>query len=228
MPDSLTAQNSGLTKMRRVATGVLLALAAVFLATHFISDPPAWVMLVRAMAEAGMIGGLADWFAVEALFRHPLGLPIPHTALLPSNQDRAAENVGQFFDTYFMDPAQLRERLADLNPVLRLAEWLSVHENAQFITRQITGILASLFASGVGVGLAPKSAKFLKKSFLASMDSTEVAHKISGLLKESLHGNILDELLIRIQAAIDENRRGAGGWGDFRNPRTGHRKIPIA
>ena len=73
-----------LTQMRRLATAVLGQMAAIFLATHFAGDS-ATVHLVRSMAEAGIVGGLADWFAVEALFRHPLGLPIPHTALLPRN-----------------------------------------------------------------------------------------------------------------------------------------------
>ena len=85
-----------LARVRAWATGILLALATVFVATHLWGDGATWVRLVRSMAEAGMVGGLADWFAVEALFRRPLGLPIPHTALLARNQARAARNVGRF------------------------------------------------------------------------------------------------------------------------------------
>lgn len=203
---SLTDQNTGLRNMRRVATGVLLALAAVFLAMHFVPEPEGATLLIRAMAEAGMIGGLADWFAVEALFRRPLGLPIPHTALLPSNQDRAARNVGEFFDTYFMDPKQLRARLADFDPTLRLSKWLSDQSNALFISKQITSILGSLLQSGIGMQLAPKSNGFLRSTFLTSLNTDDMAHQITDVLKHSLHSNILDELLNRVQAAIDDNR----------------------
>lgn len=70
-------------------------------------DPPTWVLLIGAMAEAGMVGGLADWFAVEALFRQPLGLPILHTALLSNHQKGAAINIARFIDEYFMVPGQL-------------------------------------------------------------------------------------------------------------------------
>lgn len=203
---SLTAQNDGLRTMRRIATGVLGGLTCTFAATYIPTDPPSAVLLIRAMAEAGMIGGLADWFAVEALFRHPLGLPIPHTALLPSNQQRAAQNVGEFFDTHFMDPKQLRARIAEVDPVLRLAEWLLDQGNALFISQQITGILASLFKSGIKADFLPKSSDFLKKSFLSSMQTEEMADAIATLLKQSLHGEILDELLQRVQAAIEENR----------------------
>jgi uncharacterized membrane-anchored protein YjiN (DUF445 family) len=192
--------------MRRIATGVLLALAVVFLLTYLVRAPGPPALLLRAMAEAGMVGGLADWFAVEALFRHPLGLPIPHTALLPNNQTRAAQNVGRFFDTYFLDPDQLRRRLAETNLALRLVEWLSDAENARFLTVQITAILASLFHDGIGKGLAPNGGKFLRQVFLSAMDGRDLSSKVALLLRESLHGPILDEVLERVRSEIDGHR----------------------
>ena len=203
---SLTAQNADLRKMRRIATGVLGGLAAIFVGTHFIAEPGGPVLLLRAMAEAGMVGGLADWFAVEALFRRPLGLPIPHTALLPSNQDRAAKNVGEFFDTYFMDPAQLRGKLEEINLAARLSDWLAERDNAGFITRQITDLLAAVFKSGIGAELTPKSAAFLQKGILEAVNSAAMSREVSALLKDTLHGEILDAVLERVRVAIDQNR----------------------
>ena len=100
-------KSDGIRRVRRVATGILSVLACIFFGSFLVNDPPTWLLLVRAMAEAGMVGGLADWFAVEALFRHPLRVPIPHTALLPNNQKRAAVNIARFIDEYFLVPDQL-------------------------------------------------------------------------------------------------------------------------
>lgn len=118
-------KSDGIQQVRRAATGILSVLACVFFGSFLVNDPPTWLRLVRAMAEAGMVGGLADWFAVEALMRHPLRIPIPHTALLPNNQKRAAVNIARFIDDCFLVPDQLLARVAKLSPVRRAAEWPS-------------------------------------------------------------------------------------------------------
>ena len=146
-PEHATGPTSALARNRRMATGVLIAMAAVFAVTHLVADPPAWLRLVRSMAEAGMIGGLADWFAVTALFRHPLGLPIPHTALLPKNQARAAVNVGRFFETHFLEPAQLEARVRALSPSRLLADWLSHPGHARLLAVELTRLLGTLLAT---------------------------------------------------------------------------------
>jgi uncharacterized membrane-anchored protein YjiN (DUF445 family) len=88
--------------MRMAATGLLLVMAVLFIAVRqWESTHPAWGF-VRAFAEAAMVGGLADWFAVTALFRHPLGLPIPHTAIVPENKDRIADSMAAFLQTNFL------------------------------------------------------------------------------------------------------------------------------
>ena len=86
-----------LTKMKRLATGLFLLAAAVFLVCVLVGDDAgAWVGYVRATAEASMVGALADWFAVTALFRHPMGLPIPHTAIIPRKKDQIGTSLGTF------------------------------------------------------------------------------------------------------------------------------------
>ena len=82
--------------MRWTATGLLAAMAFVFFwSKQYLDLHPAWGY-ANAFAEAAMVGGLADWFAVTALFRHPMGLPIPHTAIIPENKDRIADTMAQF------------------------------------------------------------------------------------------------------------------------------------
>ena len=86
----------GAAGMKAVATGLLVAMAVVFFVTRAIEPGYPWLGYVKAFAEAAMVGGLADWFAVTALFRHPLGLPIPHTAIIPRNKDRIGEALPNF------------------------------------------------------------------------------------------------------------------------------------
>ncbi|MGH7636153.1 MAG: DUF445 family protein, partial [Gemmatimonadaceae bacterium] len=95
VPDEVERQQR-LDRMKRRATGLLVLATAVFAATAFLERRYPWLGFIRAMAEAAMIGGLADWFAVTALFRHPMGIPIPHTAIIPARKDRVARTLGAF------------------------------------------------------------------------------------------------------------------------------------
>ena len=107
--------NPGLRTMRLVATGLLVAMALLFvIASLPHAAHPAWGF-VRAFAEAGMVGGLADWFAVTALFRHPLGLPIPHTAIIPRNKDRIGATLAGFLRSNFLIPSVIARRMARLD-----------------------------------------------------------------------------------------------------------------
>ena len=111
--------------MRIFATGLLVLMAAVFLtARHLQGLHPAWGY-VLAFSEAAMVGGLADWFAVTALFRHPLGLPIPHTAIIPENKDRIAETMGQFLRENFLTPQVVARRLSNMNLAASAGDWLA-------------------------------------------------------------------------------------------------------
>jgi uncharacterized membrane-anchored protein YjiN (DUF445 family) len=104
----------GLARMRLVATGLLLLMAALFLAARALEPAHAAVGFLRAFAEAAMVGGLADWFAVTALFRHPLGLPIPHTAIVPRNKDRIGDTLAQFLRDNFLVPRVVARRMQRL------------------------------------------------------------------------------------------------------------------
>lgn len=104
-------------RMRRIATGLLVAMAVCFLAARELSilyPHPAWGFLI-GFTEAAMVGGLADWFAVTALFRHPLGLPIPHTAIIPENKNRIADTMAVFLRDNFLTPAVVARRIQGFN-----------------------------------------------------------------------------------------------------------------
>ena len=111
--------------MRRVATGRLVLMAGLFAVAHSqLEAHPAWGF-VHAFAEAGMIGGLADWFAVTALFRHPLGIPIPHTAIIPENKDRIADTMANFLRSNFLTATVVARRMRAMNFARAAGEFLS-------------------------------------------------------------------------------------------------------
>jgi uncharacterized membrane-anchored protein YjiN (DUF445 family) len=111
--------------MRRTATGLLAGMAVLFVMAHALrTSHPLWPW-VLAFAEAAMVGGLADWFAVTALFRRPLGLPIPHTAIIPENKDRIADTMAVFLQDNFLTPEVVARRMAGMNLAAAAGAWLA-------------------------------------------------------------------------------------------------------
>ena len=105
----------GAQGMKVVATGLLVAMAAVFAVARALEPHYPWLGYVNAFAEAAMVGGLADWFAVTALFRHPLGLPIPHTAIIPRNKDRIGDALANFLRENFLIPSVVARRMRSID-----------------------------------------------------------------------------------------------------------------
>jgi uncharacterized membrane-anchored protein YjiN (DUF445 family) len=134
-------QRRGLRRNRLIATVLLGAMAALFISTTLAPQPGFWILLVRATAEAALVGGLADWFAVTALFRQPLGLPIPHTAILPRNKDRIGEGLAIFIERNFLSPDILRAKLRSTDPARLVADWLSMPANADAVSRRLVRML---------------------------------------------------------------------------------------
>lgn len=127
-----------LSRNRLLATGLLVAAALAFIALSLVYDPHNfWISWGRAATEAAMIGALADWFAVTALFRRPLGLPIPHTAIVPRHKDRIAEGLGGFIEKNFLDPDLIAARLLAADPATRLSNFLSDETNATLVADRI-------------------------------------------------------------------------------------------
>ncbi len=145
--EPLTADRA--RRMRWTATGLLAAMAVLFFTTHpYIELHPAWGY-VNAFAEAAMVGGLADWFAVTALFRHPLGLPIPHTAIIPENKDRIADTMAQFLQENFLTPAVVARRMSGMNVARAVGDFLVAparSESGADPRSRITGGAAELLA----------------------------------------------------------------------------------
>ncbi|MCQ9389943.1 DUF445 domain-containing protein [Brevibacterium sp. 50QC2O2] len=123
----------GLTKMRRIATGALILAALIFLLVHIFTDLGGVWGFIAAAAEAAMVGAIADWFAVTALFRHPLGLPIPHTAIIPRKKDSLGETLSEFVATNFLRKSTVAPKILSAHVTYRAGLWLSRPDNQELL-----------------------------------------------------------------------------------------------
>lgn len=135
-------RRGGLRQMKMRATGLLVLAALVFVAARLAGGGDDWVGYVEAAAEGSMVGGLADWFAVTALFRHPMGIPIPHTALIPTRKDQLGRAIGEFVEENFLTGRVVLGRLRAVGIARRAADWVSADEHAAIIARHSSAALA--------------------------------------------------------------------------------------
>ena len=178
-----------LRRMQAVALGLLLLAAAVFVATH--GRDGAWGF-VNAGAEASMVGAIADWFAVTALFRHPLGLPVPHTALIPRRKDDLGRGLEEFVGDNFMQPAVVRERVLDAEISRRAGEWLAdpaharrlVDEASEIVAVALTKVREDHVRDLVQLALVPR--------FQAEPIAPVLGTTLSEVLRDDLHRSLVD------------------------------------
>ena len=139
---------AALRRMKFIATALLVVLGIIFVIAFALQDRYPWLQYVRAAAEGGMVGALADWFAVTALFKHPLGLKIPHTAIIPRNKDQIGATLGDFVEDNFLSDEVVETKLASIGIAERAGAWLSRPEGAERVAGEgaaaIRGILRVL------------------------------------------------------------------------------------
>ncbi len=196
--------------MRLYATGLLVAMIALLIAARlaqmrFPALAP-WLGFVRAFAEAATVGACADWFAVTALFRRPLGLPIPHTAILPRNKDRIGVGLGAFIETNFLSPELVEQKLRSLAIARRAAAWLAERANAEFLAGRIA---AAIPASLRTIDDAQVGA-FVEVVLLDQIRGIQAAplagRALSVLIANDHHQAVFDALLDGAARFIDANR----------------------
>ncbi len=182
--------------MRRRATGLLALMTVVFIVARAAEEGgEAWVGYVRAMAEAAMVGGLADWFAVTALFRYPLGIPIPHTAIIPSRKDQIGRSLGEFLQANFLSGPVVAERIVAAHPGERLAEWLQRPGSPETVARHAADALAAL-SGAMRDDEVHGAVSELVMSRLEQVELAPVAGKVLSVATEDgRHQEVLDSLL---------------------------------
>jgi uncharacterized membrane-anchored protein YjiN (DUF445 family) len=210
-----------LRRMKSFATGLLLASAViyVFAKRAEAAGAPEWVSYVRAAAEAGMIGGLADWFAVTALFRRPLGLPIPHTAIIPTRKDAIGASLGEFVGDNFLSEEVVRSKLQSADIANRLGGWLSNPQNAKQVTDELSGVVAWATSLGDDEDIA----EVIEESFRRTAENFDIAKPLGIFLVKAVendaHTPIVDMLAKAIQDWLENDPARAKGWIDKQLPK---------
>lgn len=136
-----------LRRTKAIATAALVFCIVTFLLARYFESMWPWLAFVAAFAEAAAIGGIADWYAVVALFRHPLGIPIPHTAIIPNNQARIADNLGRFIEGNFLAPGPVREKLRQVDFAQMVADWLADADRSAGLSRFTTKLMPQMLAA---------------------------------------------------------------------------------
>lgn len=195
-----------LQAMRRVATSLLGVALVVFAVARVFEPAYPWLGYVRATAEASLVGGLADWFAVTALFRHPLGIPIPHTAIIQKQKERIGRVLGGFVQNHFLAEGVLAERLKSLRLAERVTLWLSDRENS----RRLAGQIAEGVAQAVQAMPDEQIRGLIRDTALSQMQGLKIAPMFGNLLAavstDDRHQVLLDEALKLVGDSLEKNR----------------------
>lgn len=212
----------GVRRMKITATGLLVFVALVYVLAKWAqnSGAGAWAGYVAAAAEAGMVGALADWFAVTALFRHPLGLPIPHTAIIPNKKDQLGASLGDFVGENFLSSDVVRGRLRAVGIGSRLGTWLAEPEHADRVTAE----LATALRGALTVLRDSDVQAVVGEAITRRADAQEIAPGIGKMLEKVVadggHRRVVDLICVRAhdwlvehdESVMDAVQGGAPGW----------------
>ncbi|MBU7440241.1 DUF445 domain-containing protein [Paraburkholderia fungorum] len=185
--------------MRRTATFLLaIMIALLFVCVAWRAEHP-WLVWPRAFAEAGTVGAIADWYAVVALFRHPLGLPIPHTAIIRKNRHRIGGSLGNFVEENFLTPELVIGRLSDHNAAQALAGWLAEPANSRAIAEVVAASLRELLN---GIDDADVG-HFFDRMVIPKLRTLDVSRAVANILKVLSDGNRHQPLLDRALKVLE-------------------------
>jgi len=192
--------------MKFIATAFLVGATVVFLVFRWLEQTHGWAGYVRAFAEAAMVGALADWFAVSALFRHPLGLPIPHTAIIPNRKDQIGRSLGEFVQSNFLTREVLNERLAGAHVGKRLGDWLGDEQNAakagEGASDALRGALEVLDDRDVASALETLIERRVRATPVAPLMGKAIDLAVEG----DHHQRLLDAVLTGLRSFLADNR----------------------
>ncbi|MFI7316194.1 DUF445 domain-containing protein [Streptomyces venezuelae] len=224
----------GVRRMKITATGLLVFVAVVYVLAKWAQNSGAgpWAGYVAAAAEAGMVGALADWFAVTALFRHPLGLPIPHTAIIPNKKDQLGASLGDFVGENFLSADVVRDRLHAVGIAGRLGAWLAEPAHADRVTAE----LATALRGALTVLRDSDVQAVVGEAITRRADAQEIAPGMGKMLEKVVadggHKRVVDLVCVRAHdwlvehgdSVMDAVQGGAPGWTPkFVDKRVGER-----
>jgi uncharacterized membrane-anchored protein YjiN (DUF445 family) len=195
-----------LRRVKALATFVLAGTLTLFVVAKLLLPVHPAFGFVAAFAEAATIGGLADWYAVVALFKRPLGLPIPHTAIVQANQHRIADKLGEFIEVHFLEPAPVEAKLRQIDFGSFIADWLRDRKRSSDLARFALRLLPEAMSATDSSGLIG----FIKRRFAAQLQAIDLAPLAAGTLRafvaEGRHQALFDDLLRAAHESLTEPR----------------------
>jgi uncharacterized membrane-anchored protein YjiN (DUF445 family) len=194
-----------LRRMKLVALSFLLGAAAVFLVMSLWPGEPGWTGYVKAAAEAGMVGALADWFAVTALFRHPLGIPIPHTAIIPTRKDALGDSLGEFVGANFLSEQVVRERLRRVGVASRLGGWVAEPANAERVTAELATVVRGVVAVLRDEDVQAVMEQALVKRVVSVPWGPPLGKLMAGVVEDGTHHKLVDLMCDRAYEWVKDN-----------------------
>lgn len=205
MADSKEKQ---LKKHKRIASGLFFLMALIYGIMLYLEQSSAavWIGFVKSFSEAGMVGALADWFAVTALFRHPLGLPIPHTNLIRRKQKDLGENLGLFVKENFLNPENIRPYIEKLDVVKFVSDWLNNDKNKKVLEEETIGFIQKIIRDLDDVEVE----SFLNRKaeeLLKSIDYQKLASNgIQYLVERDEQNKLLNQILPQLKEYVQESQ----------------------
>lgn len=196
---------AALRKMKLVALGLLVAMAVVFVIAFALQDEYPWLQYVRAAAEGGMVGALADWFAVTALFKYPMGIKIPHTAIIPRRKDQIGASLGEFVETNFLSEQVVQEKLASVNIARRAGEWLATPAGANRVAKEGAALIRGAFKVLNDDDVQAVIEGMVRKHLLAPPWGPPVGRMAERIFHDGHHHKLVDLLVDRAADWVDDN-----------------------
>ncbi len=201
------ARRRDLGRMKALATGLFLLASAVFVGCVLLGPGAgAWVGYVRATAEASMVGALADWFAVTALFRHPLRLPIPHTAIIPRKKDQIGASLGSFVQENFLTRSVVEAKLSTIDVPGRLGTFLAANGRAERLAGDLGAVLHAVADLLDDADLEPAVAGLVDRKLHATPAAPIVARAIELVVDGDRHQEVLSAALRGLARFLEDNR----------------------
>jgi len=198
------ARAAELRRIKALATLVLGGCVAVLIAAKMMERVHPAFGFVAAFAEAATIGGLADWYAVVALFRRPLGLPIPHTAIIQQNQHRIADKLGEFIEVHFLSPLPVDAKLREVDFARFISGWLTDRKKSADLARFVLRLLPEALNAAETSGLK----SYLTRRIVTQLQGVDLAPLAAGTLRgfiaEGRHKGMLDDLLLALHETLNK------------------------
>lgn len=199
-----------LRRMKAVAGGLLVVAAVVYVIARGwerSDDAPALAGYLRAAAEAGMVGGLADWFAVTALFRRPLGLPIPHTAIISTRKDEVGRSLGAFIGENFLSAEVVRRRLASADVARRLGVWLAQPRHADQVCAEAATVVRAAIALLRDDDVSPVVDRFVARQLSDLHLGPALGQLLQGVLDDRAHTGLVDVTTQNLHRWLRDNQQ---------------------